>query len=310
MPENMEAPIRRGISQLDVWAAADAVVAEGRRPTIDAVRQQLGRGSPNTVMAHLDSWFAHLADRLNGAGPAAPTLPGPVAAAAIRLWEAALASARTSVVDELANQRSALESEQATLRAASRALDGRAAEIDARLEAAHTAARTASEERAAADRREALAIERIGRLENQAIRLTRELEQISTDKRALHDELGALRRAADEERAKTDERLAGEERHWRGEVERARGELRDARSRADASEDEHRRSSKAATAQREALEAHVDSLRGELGQTQTTLASVTAERDLLRQQLHSIRPSLGRGKTRFKPMLRKGTTRA
>lgn len=39
----------RGVQMDDVWAAADAVLNQGERPTIERVRQQLGRGSPNTV---------------------------------------------------------------------------------------------------------------------------------------------------------------------------------------------------------------------------------------------------------------------
>lgn len=306
MTETLATPARRGITQLDVWTAADTVVAEGRRPTIDAVRQQLGRGSPNTVMAHLDSWFAHLADRLNGAGPATPILPGPVAGAAIHLWEAALSSARAAVDDELAAQRKTLDEKRAALEAASLTLDRRAAELEARVEAALAAARTAGEERAAADRREVLAQERSTRLESQVAQLTRELEHAAVEKRALQDEAQAVRRQVEEERKRAEERLAGQERHWHGEVERARGELRDARGRAEALEAEHRMHVKASDAQREALETRVDDLRIELGQTQTALASVRVERDVLLRQLPSARQL---GKARLKTQLRKRTSR-
>jgi len=36
----------------------------GERPTIERVRQQLGRGSPNTVGPMLDGWYGSLAKRL------------------------------------------------------------------------------------------------------------------------------------------------------------------------------------------------------------------------------------------------------
>ena len=39
----------RGIDQDDVWKAADALLIEGARPTIERIRQKIGRGSPNTV---------------------------------------------------------------------------------------------------------------------------------------------------------------------------------------------------------------------------------------------------------------------
>lgn len=46
----------RGISEQDVFAAADKLLSRGERPTIERVRLQLGRGSPNTVNRLLDGW--------------------------------------------------------------------------------------------------------------------------------------------------------------------------------------------------------------------------------------------------------------
>jgi hypothetical protein len=43
------ARVARGVQLEEVWASADAVLAQGERPTIERVRQHLGRGSPNTV---------------------------------------------------------------------------------------------------------------------------------------------------------------------------------------------------------------------------------------------------------------------
>ena len=39
---------RRGTQEHEVWAASDALMQEGLRPTIERVRQRLGKGSPNT----------------------------------------------------------------------------------------------------------------------------------------------------------------------------------------------------------------------------------------------------------------------
>lgn len=54
----------RGVQREDVWAAADSLIADGLRPTIERVRQKIGRGSPNTVSPMLETWFATLASRL------------------------------------------------------------------------------------------------------------------------------------------------------------------------------------------------------------------------------------------------------
>lgn len=86
-----------GITETDVWSAADALLLEGARPTIERVRQKIGRGSPNTVSPHLETWFRSLGARIKdpGAFSAAPEVPGPIAQAAAHFWEAALAAARS-----------------------------------------------------------------------------------------------------------------------------------------------------------------------------------------------------------------------
>jgi hypothetical protein len=52
------------ISQADVFRAADELLIEGHRPTIDRVRMRLGRGSPNTINDHMDLWWTKLGSRL------------------------------------------------------------------------------------------------------------------------------------------------------------------------------------------------------------------------------------------------------
>ncbi|WMD22074.1 DNA-binding protein [Achromobacter seleniivolatilans] len=85
-----------GITETDVWTAADALLLEGARPTIERVRQKIGRGSPNTVSPHLETWFRALGARIKdpGAFAAAPAIPDPITLAATHLWETALAEAR------------------------------------------------------------------------------------------------------------------------------------------------------------------------------------------------------------------------
>ncbi|MFA7681217.1 MAG: DNA-binding protein [Pigmentiphaga sp.] len=56
-----------GVQSADVWEAADRVLMSGQRPTIERVRQDLGRGSPNTVGPHLDAWYQQLGQRLHAA---------------------------------------------------------------------------------------------------------------------------------------------------------------------------------------------------------------------------------------------------
>jgi chromosome segregation ATPase len=93
----------RGITENDVWQAADALLLEGARPTIERVRQKIGRGSPNTVSPHLDTWFKHLGGRIKdpGAFAAPPEVPDPVMQVAKHLWEVAQADARRDLDQRL-----------------------------------------------------------------------------------------------------------------------------------------------------------------------------------------------------------------
>src|SRR5882672_7693786 len=68
------------ISQVDVFRAADELLVQGDRPTIDRVRMRLGRGSPNTINDHLNAWWAKLGARLRDLpGQEFPQLPERVA---------------------------------------------------------------------------------------------------------------------------------------------------------------------------------------------------------------------------------------
>lgn len=93
----------RGITETDVWRACDALLIAGARPTIERVRQHLGRGSPNTVSPHLDTWFKGLGARISDpeAFAVASELPDPVFEAAKYLWEAASAEARRDLDQRL-----------------------------------------------------------------------------------------------------------------------------------------------------------------------------------------------------------------
>ena len=93
----------RGITQEDVWKACDALLLEGARPTIERVRQKIGRGSPNTVSPFLETWFKQLGGRIADPGAfAAPSeVPDIVQQAAHHFWQAALAETRLDFDERL-----------------------------------------------------------------------------------------------------------------------------------------------------------------------------------------------------------------
>lgn len=152
----------RGITENDVWLACDALLLEGARPTIERVRQKIGRGSPNTVSPHLDAWFKSLGARIKdpGAFSSPPELPDPVQQAAKHFWDVALAESRmdfdqrlrgglaeAAVATETAKARAA-QAEAASWEAAAKVLqlqsdldEGRQGFNDARRELAAERAR-------------------------------------------------------------------------------------------------------------------------------------------------------------------------
>jgi hypothetical protein len=94
-----------------VFAAADAVLARGERPTVERVRLELGRGSPAWVGGLLDQWWSRLAQRLNGE-TRLPALPGEVSQAFVAVWQQAIHLAQGVAEQTLAEQREVLATER------------------------------------------------------------------------------------------------------------------------------------------------------------------------------------------------------
>ncbi|MBC7621165.1 MAG: DNA-binding protein [Candidatus Saccharibacteria bacterium] len=115
---NMQIKSTRGVQDADVWAAADQLIGEGLRPTIERVRLKMGRGSPNTVSPMLDGWFASLGARLGVGSDAPPTasdLPTAVWQVAGKLWDTALLEAVAVADQRLMASRLTLDSERASM---------------------------------------------------------------------------------------------------------------------------------------------------------------------------------------------------
>lgn len=116
---NLQNERRKGIQAVDVERAADQLLAAGERPTIEKVRAQLGRGSPNTIAPLLDLWFGGLGRRVRGLAGAegwGDQLPASLLTSAEALWrqaqeEASEAAQRAlaPVKDDLAQQTLRLE---------------------------------------------------------------------------------------------------------------------------------------------------------------------------------------------------------
>jgi hypothetical protein len=82
------------ISALDIQRAADALLRQGTKPSVAALREQLGGGSPNTITPLLAKYWETLGARL-GAGPESlERVPESLARVTELLWRRALDEAR------------------------------------------------------------------------------------------------------------------------------------------------------------------------------------------------------------------------
>ncbi|WP_353190862.1 DNA-binding protein [Pandoraea pnomenusa] len=222
----------RGISEQDVWTAADALLMAGQRPTIERIRQQLGRGSPNTVSPYLDAWFAGLGVRLQGRGAASAGLPEgvempeTVARAALDLWTLAIQEGRAALAEEAAARRALLDAREAELASEREALEQARAVLHERIAAAETSAADARQARdeaqAQARRAEALLIDAQADAvaSRQAVSVARDAMQ------ALQDEHVAHRAHWDAERARLGERADANERRLMLELDAARESIK------------------------------------------------------------------------------------
>lgn len=128
-------PPIRGITSRDVELAADALLREGERPTIERIRERVGRGSPNTINPLLDTWWKRLAARLDAGPPALHRLPESVAHVAEALWMQALDESRRRAAQELNREARTTAKLELDLEVRSHVLTLREGEFQARLEA-------------------------------------------------------------------------------------------------------------------------------------------------------------------------------
>lgn len=270
----------RGITEAQVHAAADALVAAGERPTVERIRAHLGSGSPNTVTRLLDTWWAGLGPRLAALAPrvALPEAPDVVQRLAGELWAQAVVAAREQAEAALAGEREALEQARAALaEAQAEGIAGVAAARQAR-EAADQA-RTLAEARLAGAQRRADQLEaQLGDITLQRDGLAQRLETLDRERARLTEQLRAEREAATQERDAQAAHIRAVEDRAHGEVDRVRQEFQDLRDqlRAITSERGH---------EQEAARKALQQAHAELVRAQRELATQLGRTEVLERQL-------------------------
>ena len=123
---------RPGVTQAQVDRTADALLQQGKRPSIEQVRSELG-GSPNTLAPLLEDWWRRLAARVRVGPGAFERLPGSLAQIAEAFFLHALEEARQTVRQEERRERDDLVREQQAVQVRSHVLTLREQELQARL---------------------------------------------------------------------------------------------------------------------------------------------------------------------------------
>ena len=214
-----------GITETDVWTAADALLLEGARPTIERVRQKIGRGSPNTVSPYLETWFRALGARIKdpGAFAAAPAIPDPVTQAATHFWEAALAQARAEQADTYAARYEALTQEAEQLAGQAEQLQQREIQLANREQDLQDSLRLATAQLSATEDRLQAAEQALRQRDAQLKQSHAQLEDARGAVQTLLEEADKLRGEHAQALDAAQTRHAAHERRWLNELDAERG---------------------------------------------------------------------------------------
>jgi len=269
----------KGITEAQVHAAADALVAAGERPTVERIRAHLGTGSPNTVTRLLDSWWQALGARLTPqqAWASIPDVPAEIAALAGQWWARAWQQANEAVHTEVAGERAQLANDRVAL--------------DREREAMQQAQARQQQALAQAQQAEAAVAARLVDIQRLVEQQTAQLVDLAQQRDALATRNGRLdaeylsvtTRLQAQEAASTSERetlaqqLRATEDHGHAEVDRARQESKALRTRLTTVEKER-------TTERERHQHELVTLRTSLATAQQDVAAHQARVETLERQ--------------------------
>ncbi|MDC8639986.1 DNA-binding protein [Xanthomonas hortorum] len=231
----------RGITESDVHGAADALVADGERPTVERIRAYLGTGSPNTVVRWLETWWQGLGPRLATDRQVRITtanVPEAVAALAGQWWTLALDHARVQADEAMASDRASLLDARETLERDRHAMQAEQAQLESVTHAAQQA--------------EQLAVARTSELERLVEQLQRQLAELGQQRDAsalreisakgtneiLRIQLQELQDAARAERDTLTQHMRATEERAHAEIDHARQESKQAKQQLGASQRE------------------------------------------------------------------------
>lgn len=290
----MQTRSSRGVQQHQVDGAADELLAQGQRPTIEKVRLHLGHGSPNTIAPMLEIWFAGLGKRVRGLAGSqgwGDQLPDWLLQAAETLWTKAQAEASAQADTALQAERQALKQRETELSEQTQALTQREAVMQARLQAQEQALGEARAQNSTLQQRlEQAELEAQGQHKH-LLGLQEDLRLLRERRHADEDRHQAELKALNEDRRRTEERADSAAARAALEIDRARQEAkaeRAARQRLEKLLEEQREAHQAALAQSQQQSAELQQGLGvanaQLKLAQDLLTQQQAELQQLRDQ--------------------------
>jgi len=267
-----------GITETDVHTAADELVANGDRPTVERIRAHLGTGSPNTVTRWLDTWWKNLGIRLQPKRPDLKDAPAALAELAGQWWALALEHARESVLEELADTRQSLAAEYDELRVQQQSFADEGSALHAKATASAQSERLAltqvAELRQLVDQLQS----QLAESARQRASTDQRLEQVESARRAMEARLQELQELARSERDSLIEHARSVENRAAREVDQARQQAKELQIRSSSLEKLH-----AATEQ---------SLSGALKAAQRTATEAVKEADRQRARSEVLEEQL------------------
>lgn len=284
-----------GISETDVWGAADALLLEGARPTIERVRQKIGRGSPNTVSPYLETWFRSLGARIKdpGAFAAPPAVPDPVAQAAAHFWDTAMSEARAEQMQAYRERWEELAREGETLAADAEQLQQRESALAQRERDLQEALKVATSQLAASEERLQAAGQQLRQRDEQLAQLQLQLQEAQGAAQALQADAEASRKRHAQALDALEARHTSHERRWLNELDGERSATKRLQARLDeaqaAGQKQIAEARKALDDEEEArrqAEQGAQALRAELEQNRTRHE---AEREATRNDVNAAR---------------------
>lgn len=196
------------ITTADIHTAADTLIAQGKRPTLAAVRAALGGGSFTTIGEALKTWNAPATQETAQPQAVPDAIADGAARLAVALWAQATEQAQQGIADarrELEQQRAAMEAQRQEAVEAADALAAQLAEARREMDTVRNAMEVLHSEFAATRERLAATTERA----QQAEALVAHAKEVETLARVEAAELRATMKCKEEELRKAQEQGQG-----------------------------------------------------------------------------------------------------